>query len=136
MDWGVVSILSIAIGGIIAAGILIARGAGAAQVVERLTDVERAARAAREIVAAVEQLYQTGNLTADERLDYAADKLTEVFPQLSPDLIRLAIEAAVHWRNLAAGEHMIPKPGRVEQDEDVIEPVLVPTYKIDYGQRS
>lgn len=64
---------------------------------EKLTTLEQAARVAREIVAAVEQLYQTGNLTADERLDYASDQLSALFPQLDADLIRLAIEAAVHW---------------------------------------
>lgn len=90
---------------------------------EKLTTLEQAARAAREIVAAAEQLYNTGNLTADERYDYVADLLSDLFPSLDSQAMRAAIEAAVHWRNLAEGERGTVQP--VEQPEI--------TYKVDYG---
>jgi hypothetical protein len=99
---------------------------------DKLTTLERAARAAREIVAAAEQLYQTGNLTADERYDYVADLLSDLFPSLDSQAMRAAIEAAVHWRNLAAGDRAHTESPAMFSASGTITVPEQP--RIDYGQ--
>jgi len=70
---------------------------------ERLTDLERAAGAARELVLAAEQLYETGRLPKDDRFEWALTRLAELHPAIDRDTLTWAIEAAVKGVKLLRG---------------------------------
>jgi len=50
---------------------------------------------AQTLVAAAEQLAQTGTISQDARFDYVWARLRELFPSLSEDVLIVAIEGAV-----------------------------------------
>lgn len=52
---------------------------------------------AQDVVAAAEQLWLTGQIPADGRLDYAMNRLHELFPGLSDTQLRTVVEAAVYF---------------------------------------
>lgn len=66
----------------------------------RLTDQwHRAFALAQELVPAVEQLFQTGHIRKEQRLDMVMRELRVHFPQLQEYHLRWAVENAVHWMN-------------------------------------
>ena len=62
-----------------------------------LTDIEKAAGAAKEYVLAAEQLWATGRLDKENRLYFVVGKLQHLFPDMSEETIDDSIEAAVAW---------------------------------------
>lgn len=62
-----------------------------------------AQNAAREAVAAAEQLWQTGQIPRnadgekDARFTWALERLQTIFPTLDDDTLEMTIEAAVFW---------------------------------------
>lgn len=77
-------------------GVLEATGAA-------LTDIEKAAGAAKEYVLAAEQLWATGNLPADSKLDWVLQRLGSAFPEISAQTKRDSVEAAVAWMKTLEG---------------------------------
>lgn len=65
------------------------------------------------IVTAGEQLYLTGKLPKDKRLDWATARLEELFPDLNEDQVRAAIESAVYWLKLGVKQLNTPVEARV-----------------------
>lgn len=68
-----------------------------ANVGEAINQMQEAAEFARIAVQAAEQLWKSGSLSADARLDYAMDLIVAEFPGLDKDRARMTIEAAVYW---------------------------------------
>lgn len=64
---------------------------------EAINQVQEAAEFARIAVQAAEQLWASGTLPADERLNYVMDLLLAEFPGLDREKARMTIEAAVYW---------------------------------------
>lgn len=64
---------------------------------EAMSQVQEAAEFARAAVMAAEQLWRTGQLAQDERLDYVMDRLTAEFAWLDEERARMTVEAAVYW---------------------------------------
>lgn len=58
--------------------------------------------AAREAVAAAEQLWQSGQIEKDARFDFVFAQLKKLFPTLNGDTLEMTIEAAVYWLKQAA----------------------------------
>lgn len=69
-----------------------------------LTDIETAAGAAREYVAAAEQLWKTGKIAKGDRLDWVLDRLSEAFPSIPEKTLRDSVEAGVMWLKMGMGE--------------------------------
>ncbi len=57
--------------------------------------VQEAIEIAKTLVAAAEQLAETGQITRDDRFDYVFERLHRLYPGLSPDVLEAAIEGAV-----------------------------------------
>jgi hypothetical protein len=53
--------------------------------------------AARDAVAAAEQLWVTGQIKRDDRYDWALAHLQKLYPALTSDAFTMSIEAAVFW---------------------------------------
>ena len=68
-----------------------------------LTDIERAAGAAKKYVLAAEQLWQTGRMDKDNRLYFVVSKLKAVFPDIAEETLEDSVEAAVAWMKLGEG---------------------------------
>ena len=69
-----------------------------------LTGIETAAGAAKEYVAAAEQLWKTGKLAKGDRLDWVLDRLSDAFPAIPEETLRDSVEAAVTWLKMGMGE--------------------------------
>lgn len=70
-------------------------------VADTLSDIETAAGAARELVLAAEQLYETGRLAKNERFAWVLSRLADIHPAIDDDTLVWAIEAAVKAMKLA-----------------------------------
>lgn len=68
-----------------------------ANVAEAVTGIQEASEFARVAVAAAEQLWSTGKLPRDQRLDYALKRLQAEFPWLEGQQAQATVEAAVYW---------------------------------------
>lgn len=68
-----------------------------ASVDEAVAGIQEASEFARVTVAAAEQLWSTGKLPSDQRLDYALKRLNTEFPWLDGEQARATVEAAVFW---------------------------------------
>lgn len=77
-------------------------------IVERLTGYQAVVEDAKNLVMAAEQLWLTGELPADQRFDYVAGQLMEMYPHLKPATLRMSVEAAVHWMKLFGGNNAPP----------------------------
>lgn len=74
--------------------------ASAADALNRLEDAKQMAMT---LVMAAEQLYNSGTLPADERLDYVIERLAPyVGDWLTPQQVRALVESAVYVVNLGA----------------------------------
>jgi hypothetical protein len=60
-------------------------------------DIQSAAETAKTLVMAAEQLWLTGSLPKDARLDFVLEQLQEQYPWLSADQARTSAEAGVYW---------------------------------------
>lgn len=69
-----------------------------------LSDIETAAGAAKEYVAAAEQLWKTGKIEKGDRLDWVLDRLSDAFPAIPEKTLRDSVEAAVTWLKMGIGE--------------------------------
>lgn len=69
-----------------------------------LTGIETAAGAAKEYVAAAEQLWKTGKIAKGDRLDWVLDRLSDAFPAIPEETLRDSVEAAVTWLKMGMGE--------------------------------
>lgn len=67
-----------------------------------LDSFEGKALVARQAVAAVEQLWKTGQIKKDERFAAAAGFVRRYYPALTDDQIKMTVEAAVFWLKQAA----------------------------------
>lgn len=85
-------------------------GSRASNVGEALDQIGQAAILARELVAAAEQLWLTGRLPRDERLDYVMDKLALYFPDLDRQQVYPLVEAAVYWLKRATQQEPTDLP--------------------------
>lgn len=81
-----------------------------AEVGEAVGQIGEAAILARELVAAAEQLWLTGRLPRDERLDYVMDKLALYFPDLDRQQVYPLVEAAVYWLKRATQQEPTDLP--------------------------
>jgi hypothetical protein len=74
---------------------------GAPAQIESVADVAQLAAAAapviRDLVAGAEQLWRTGKLDKDGRLDWVFDQVETLYPELDDDVILSLIEGAVYW---------------------------------------
>lgn len=70
-----------------------------AAVLNAAQEFTAAIAAARDLVAAAEQMTQAGDMDPAARLDYVMDELGELYPALEAPQIRAAVEAAVFWIN-------------------------------------
>lgn len=66
-----------------------------------LSDIETAAGAAKEYVAAAEQLWKTGRLDKEGRLGYALGRLAKAYPWIPEETLIDSLEAGVTWLHLA-----------------------------------
>lgn len=73
---------------------------------DALSDIETAAGAAREYVLAAEQMWVSGRIDKESRLNYVLDRLVTAFPGIPKITLIDSIEAAVAWMKLMtpAGE--------------------------------
>lgn len=85
-------------------------GSRASNVGEAVGQIGEAAILARELVAAAEQLWLTGRLPRDERLDYVMDKLALYFPDLDRQQVYPLVEAAVYWLKRATQQEPTDLP--------------------------
>lgn len=70
---------------------------------DALNRLEDAKQMAMTLVMAAEQLYNSGTLPADERLDYVIERLAPyVGDWLTPQQVRALVESAVYVVNLGA----------------------------------
>ena len=69
-----------------------------------LSDIERAAGAAKEYVLAAEQLWQTGRLEKESRLYFVVQRLSAAFPDIAESTLEDSVEAAVAWMKMAEGK--------------------------------
>lgn len=60
-------------------------------------DIQSASETAKTLVMAAEQLWNTGKLPKDERLDFVLEQLQEQHPWLNAEQARTSAEAAVFW---------------------------------------
>lgn len=68
-----------------------------ASVGEAMMQLQDASEFARSAVMAAEQLWRSGELPSDDRLDYVLARLTNEFPGMDLDKARMTVEAAVYW---------------------------------------
>lgn len=97
----------VAVGAIVALGIVALRNGQAVTVetvTDTLSDIERAAGAAKEWVLAAEQLWLTGKLERDARFEFVLDKLQAIYPEIDEDTLTGSIEAAVRWARMLQGK--------------------------------
>lgn len=66
---------------------------------EALAEVQEATEITRQLVAAAEQLWQTGRLPRDQRFDWVAKNLGKQYPNMDAEQAAVTIEAAVYWLN-------------------------------------
>lgn len=71
--------------------------------VEAVTDIEKAAGAAKEYVLAAEQLWQTGRLDKESRLYFVVTRLKKLFPDIPESTLEDSVEAAVAWIKMTEG---------------------------------
>lgn len=71
---------------------------------EVISDIEIAAGAAKEYVAAAEQLWRSGRLDKDGRLGWVLGKLQALFPDIPEETLVDSIEAGVTWLKALSGE--------------------------------
>jgi len=64
-------------------------------------DLLLAAELARTAVAAAEQLWRSGRMPADDRIDYAMSVLQSQLPGVDVAQLQASIEAAVYWLRVA-----------------------------------
>jgi len=69
-------------------------GRSAEKAVAQMTE---ASTVAFNLVSAAEQLWTTGRLPKDERLDWVTAQLETLFPRLDDAQLRATVEAAVYW---------------------------------------
>ena len=69
-----------------------------------LSDIERAAGAAKEYVLAAEQLWKTGRLDKENRLYFAVERLAKLFPEIPAETLEDSVEAAVAWMKMSEGK--------------------------------
>ncbi len=69
-----------------------------------LTDIQTAAGAAKEYVAAAEQLWKSGQIQAGDRFDFVLSRLVETFPSIPRQTLEDSIEAGVTWLKMGLGE--------------------------------
>lgn len=73
-----------------------------ATVAEATAGIQEASETAKTLVMAAQQLWQTGVLPKDARLDYVLGQLQAEYDWLEPEQARATAEAAVFWmKNLA-----------------------------------
>ncbi len=87
-------VLAVLVGGGIAYVLL--RRTGKVGVGDVLAQVKDAATIAATLVAAAEQMAESGQITKDARFNYVFSRLRELFPGLSEDTLIAAIEGAVY----------------------------------------
>lgn len=88
--------LSLLVGGMVVFWALRRRYAGATPPVSEIAaGVQEALAIAHSLVAAAEQMSETGQISRDERFAYVFSQLRELFPGLSQDTLVAAIEGAV-----------------------------------------
>ncbi len=90
-------VLAVLVGGGVAYVLL--RRTGKAGVGDVLAQVQDAATIAATLVAAAEQMAESGQITKDARFNYVFTRLRELFPGLSEDILIAAIEGAVWMVN-------------------------------------
>lgn len=71
----------------------------APQVETVMGGVQEAIDIAMTLVAAAEQLAESGQIQKSDRFDYVFERLHGLFPRLRPDVLEAAIEAAVYSVN-------------------------------------
>lgn len=103
MDWNVLTPYVVALVAVVIVYALYRRGR-VTNAVDALTEFQKAAAVAQDLVAAAEQLYVTGELPPDARLDWVMAQLGELFPNLTETQLRAIVEASVYWlrRGVAA----------------------------------
>lgn len=72
-----------------------------------LDQVHEAVVVAQTLVAAAEQMANTGTISRDARFNYVFTRLRDLFPSLSEDMLVAAIEGAV-WIVTKAGDLLEP----------------------------
>lgn len=83
---------------------------------DALTDIEKAAGAAREYVLAAEQLWATGRLEKGNRLYFVVKRLKVLFPDMSESTLEDSVEAAVAWMKTVEGRLIAPGD---DEDEEI-----------------
>lgn len=80
---------------------------------EGLSDIEKVAGAAKQYVAAAEQLWKTERLDKEGRLGYALDRLVKAFPGIPKSTLIDSIEAAVKWLKIAEAQSVPAGAGSI-----------------------
>lgn len=75
---------------------------GVASLSETAAQLAQAASVAQDLVAAAEQLWQTGRLAKDERSQWVMGQLADLFPGLDENQLEAMLEAAVYFLKMAS----------------------------------
>lgn len=76
---------------------LIRRDGTGKSAADAATQMTAAAAVAFNLVSAAEQLWTTGRLPKDGRLEWVMAQLAALFPRLDETQLRATVEAAVYW---------------------------------------
>lgn len=73
-------------------------------------DLLSAFEVAKGVVAGVEQLWESGQIDKENRLNEAIDQMTKMYPEFDADVLRTTIESGVYWlRQLQLAQVTAPK---------------------------